>query len=104
MHAWEAGGDEQWLLCTQLRTWLDGLTALSPGTWQGACSVMSLTAHPPPALRSEEVWHVVPPSEQLRQGWGEGSTRSNAHPRSPSEALPCWPLTLGGGSRTFPLK
>lgn len=80
MYVWEAGGGEQWLLCTPLRTWLDGPTPLSPGTWQGACSVMSLTTRPPPpALCSEEVWHVVSPSERLRRA-GERAVQGRVPP------------------------
>lgn len=59
---------EWWLLCTQLRTWLDGPTPLSPGMWQRACSMMSPTTLPRPALGSEEGWRAASPSEHL--WWG----------------------------------
>lgn len=67
---------ERWLLCTQLRTWLDGLTSLSPGMWQGACSMMSPAALPPPALGSEDVWCIVSPKEHLWWGCGGGQDKS----------------------------
>lgn len=67
---------EQWLLCTQLRTWLDGPTSLSPGMWQGARSMMSPAALPPPALGSEDVWCIVSPMEHLWWGWGGGQDES----------------------------
>lgn len=60
------------LLCTQLRTWLDGPTSLSPGMWQGARSMMSPAARPPPALGSEDVWCIVSPTEHLWWGCGGG--------------------------------
>ena len=78
---------EQWLLRTQLRTWLDGPTSLSPGMWQGARSMMSPAALPPPALGSEDVWCIVSPTEHLWWGWGRAGRELSIRPRSPHEAL-----------------
>lgn len=74
-------GGEWCLLCTQLRTWLDGPTPLSPGMWQGACCMMSPAALPPPALCSEEVWHIASASEHFWWGWGRGQCEGSAHVR-----------------------
>ena len=76
---------EWWLLCTQLRTWLDGPTSLSPGMWQGACSMMSPTALPPPALGSEDVWYCLTHGASLvgMGGSGEGRTRAEHTPAIP---------------------
>lgn len=97
-------GGEPWLPRAQLRTWLDGPTPLSLGTWQGARNMMS----PPPShprrcarRRSGPLSH---PRSISGVDEGEGSARVPHKPAIAQQGTDGPRLTLWVSSQTFPLK
>lgn len=79
---------EQWLLCTQLRTWLDGPTSLSPGMWQGARSMMSTRRPPTPSSGlGGRLVHCLTHGASLVGMGGRAGRELSIRPRSPHEAL-----------------
>lgn len=92
-------GGVSWLLCTQLRTWLDGPASLSPGTWRGACSMMSPpSSHPGPVLRGG-LAHC-PARTASPAGTRRGQRRAEHMPAITPRGMGAPPGTLCGGSQT----
>ena len=97
-------GGEPWLRHAQLRTWLDGPTPLSPGTWQGARNMMS----PPPSHPQRYARGRSGPLSHPRSisggDEGEGSARVPHKPAIAQRGMHGPRLTLGVSSQMFPLK
>lgn len=97
-------GGEPWLPRAQLRTWLDGPTPLSPGTWQGARNMMSPPPFHPQRCARRRSGPLSHPRSISGVDEGEGSARVLHKPAITQRGTDGPRLTLRVCSQTFPLK